>query len=108
MTPAPASVTLELTLPVADIAAVRRRLRGSLGRPLPLTQDWHDDVGGSLARRGIALAAWQTGRLSGWRAEGLEHQQVTAVGSVAGLCHIRTGRTHPLSAATSGRGLTFP
>ena len=72
MTPAPASVTLELTLPVADIAAVRRRLRGSLGRPLPLTQEWHDDVGGSLARRGIALAAWQTGRLSGWRAEGLD------------------------------------
>ncbi len=72
MTQAQASVTLELTLPVAGIAAVRRRLRGSLGRAVALTQDWHDDGEGSLARHGLALAHWHSGQLSGWRAEALD------------------------------------
>ena len=36
MTQTQASVILELTLPVADIAALRRQLRGSLGRARPL------------------------------------------------------------------------
>jgi triphosphatase len=76
MTQTQASVTLELTLPVADIAALRRRLRGSLGRPMALTQEWHDDGEGVLARHGLALASWTIGRNSGWRAEALDPSQV--------------------------------
>ena len=72
MVQTPGNVTLELTLPVADIVALRRRLRGSLGRPLALAQEWHDDGEGALAQRGIALAYWRSGRLAGWRAEGLD------------------------------------
>lgn len=80
MTPNPAQVTLELTLPAEDIAALRRRLatimdgprRALLGRARPLSLEWHDDPSGSLAARGIAVAQWRQGKASGWRAEALD------------------------------------
>ncbi len=81
MTQAQAGVALELLVPVAEIAVLRRQLRGALGRARPLIQEWHDDSEGALARRGVALVSWRTGRLSGWRAEALDSSR--APGAVA-------------------------
>jgi CHAD domain-containing protein len=72
MTQPQATVTLELTLPVEDIAALRRRLGGGLGRARALALEWHDDGEGRLAQGGVALLAWREGRLAGWRAERLD------------------------------------
>ncbi len=64
-----ALVTLDLALPSAELPALRRRL--ALGRARPVSITWHDDVDGTLARAGLALAAWREGRATTWRVEAI-------------------------------------